>query len=162
MKFIASILGADEKVVKVAGFHWSYDLMLGLVLAVAAAPAIALTVWRLSEPWYWGGAGLWALWFLFRFLKLLLEKFTTERAVTDRRVIVKTGIIARHSSELPLERIDEVYLRQSVLGRLFGYGTVLVSGMGGSEKIAFAGIDDPVEFHRAIGAAKAQARAPAR
>jgi uncharacterized membrane protein YdbT with pleckstrin-like domain len=95
-------------------------------------------------------------------LKLLLEKFTTERAVTDRRVIVKTGIIARHSSELPLERIDEVYLRQSVLGRLFGYGTVLVSGMGGSEKIAFAGIDDPVEFHRAIGAAKAQARAPAR
>ena len=81
----------------------------------------------------------------------LIERATTELAVTDRRVIYKTGIFQRHSMEMNLSKVETVGVNQSILGRLLGYGTVIVRGTGGSfEPIPFIG--DPLTFRSHITA----------
>jgi uncharacterized membrane protein YdbT with pleckstrin-like domain len=71
--------------------------------------------------------------------------------VTDRRVIYKTGIFQRHSMEMNRSKVETVAVDQSILGRLLGYGTVMVRGTGGSfEPIRFIG--DPLGFRSHITA----------
>jgi uncharacterized membrane protein YdbT with pleckstrin-like domain len=54
----------------------------------------------------------------------------TEFAVTDRRVIYKRGFISRHTVEMNMDKIESVDVDQSLLGRLFNYGTIHVLGTG--------------------------------
>ena len=51
--------------------------------------------------------------------------------LTDRRLIFRTGLLARVTGELPLENVDAIYLTEPFLGRFLGYGTVLVTSLGG-------------------------------
>ena len=91
----------------------------------------------------------------------LIRFFTTEMAVTSRRVIGKRGVISRRSLELNHNRIESVQVDQGVLGRIFGSGTVTIRGTGGTES-RFSGIKDPYEFRRrALGAVESAERQPA-
>ena len=88
-------------------------------------------------------AGLFCLIALVSGLSALIRRATTELAVTDRRVIYKTGILQRHSMEMNRSKVETVGVNQSILGRVLGYGTVIVRGTGGSfEPIQFIG--DPL------------------
>jgi uncharacterized membrane protein YdbT with pleckstrin-like domain len=60
---------------------------------------------------------------------------STSLTVTDHRVVMETGILSRESKVIPLDRVQDVSTRQSLAGRLFGYGTVEIDAAGptGSE-----------------------------
>lgn len=73
----------------------------------------------------------------------------TELSITDRRVIVKTGLIARQVRELHLSRIEGIEVDQSILGRIFMYGTVMVRGVG-TDLDPIAYIHRPESFKRAF------------
>ena len=91
----------------------------------------------------------------------IIAMWSTEMAITNRRVIYKRGWIARRTEEMSLHRIEEVNLRQSILGRILGYGKVQVRGMGGGD-ITFPtllNIGSPLRFKRTLDEAKAQAEA---
>jgi len=64
-------------------------------------------------------------------------------------VILKRGIISRKSEEMKLTSIETVEIDQGVFGRIFGFGTVKITGRGISD-IAFKGIDDPMSVKRQI------------
>ena len=91
---------------------------------------------------------------LFFFAHMMIIKATTEIAVTSERLVYKKGLIARHVGELNIDRIEGVSVRQDVLGRLLGYGRVLIRGMGVGE-VLLPPIEEPIEFRRAIQEAKA-------
>ena len=55
---------------------------------------------------------------------------TTEFAVTDKRIIAKTGLISRSTVELFLDKVEALHVDQSVPGRLLGYGTITIRGTG--------------------------------
>lgn len=74
---------------------------------------------------------------------------TTEFAVTDRRIIAKTGFIRRHTLEMFLSKVESVSVRQTWLGRLMDAGTVTVTGTGGTKE-SFSAIDDPVGVRKKI------------
>ena len=74
---------------------------------------------------------------------------TTEFAVTNRKVIAKTGFIRRHTLELLLSRVESVAINQSVLGRIFNFGYVTVVGTGGTRE-TFKLIKDPVNVRSQI------------
>ncbi len=78
-----------------------------------------------------------------------LKRFGTEIAVTDRRVIYKTGLIRRHTTEINMDKIESVDVDQSVLGRMFGYGTVTIRGTGEAVE-PLRDIADPIAFRNAI------------
>lgn len=73
----------------------------------------------------------------------------TELAVTNKRVILKTGIIARHTEEMKMMSIETVEIRQGILGRLLDYGTIKVTGRGSSD-VLFNFVYSPVHGKRMI------------
>src|ERR1035437_698856 len=62
----------------------------------------------------------------------LLRRNATEMAVTNKRVIVKTGLANRRTIELLLTRIESIAVEEPAMGRVLGFGTVIVRGTGGS------------------------------
>ena len=83
------------------------------------------------------------------FLAGLLRRRATEMAVTSKRVIVKTGIAERRTVEILLSRIESVAVDEPALGRLLGYGTVIVRGTGGTPE-TFEKIYHPLEFREQV------------
>ena len=74
---------------------------------------------------------------------------TTRITVTDKRILAKTGLLRRRSLELSLAEIESIKVTQSDLGRIFGYGVLVVVGKGGMQE-AFPFIADPMDFRRRI------------
>jgi hypothetical protein len=76
---------------------------------------------------------------------------SSEFAVTDKRVIIKIGWIRRHTLETMLAKVEGIGVEQSLLGRLLGFGTITVTGTGGTRE-QFPNIAQPLEFRRQVQA----------
>lgn len=72
---------------------------------------------------------------------------TTELAITNKRVIAKTGLIQRRTIEMFLEKIESIQVDQSVLGRMFNFGSVVISGTG-VHSAPFKSISDPLTLRK--------------
>jgi|TARA_B100002003_G_scaffold192211_1_gene181393 uncharacterized membrane protein YdbT with pleckstrin-like domain len=79
----------------------------------------------------------------------LITVVSSEFGVTSKRVMVKTGFISRTSLETLLTKVEGIGVDQSVLGRVLGYGSIVVSGTGGSKR-PFKMIRHPLEFRRQV------------
>jgi len=79
----------------------------------------------------------------------LLKRNVTEMAVTNKRVIVKTGLAERRTTEILLSRIESVVVDEPAMGRILGYGTVIVRGTGGTPEV-FEKIYRPLEFREQV------------
>jgi hypothetical protein len=101
------------------------------------------------KVWLWGFFGVLTILLLPVAVYVWLSLRTVEQGVTNKRVIVKRGIISRKTEEMKLGSIETVELNQSVLGRIFGYGDVKVTGRGISD-VLFKCIDDPLTVKRQI------------
>lgn len=86
---------------------------------------------------------------LFFFVHMMIIKATTEIAVTNKRIIYKKGLIARHVGEIGIDRIEGVSVSQGVWGRVWDYGRVSIRGMGVGE-VTLPPIEMPISFHKAI------------
>ncbi len=82
-------------------------------------------------------------------LPVLVRHFTTELAITDKRVIAKFGLISRKTIEINIKKIESVQVVQSILGRLFGYGSIIVSGAG-NPQAPIPNISNPMSFREAF------------
>lgn len=84
--------------------------------------------------------------------QILALRFT-EYGLTNRRVIKKTGILSRDTSEMPLRSLETATLHQSFIERLLGSGTVRMTGRGISD-VVLAGIDAPLSAKKQIETAR--------
>jgi uncharacterized membrane protein YdbT with pleckstrin-like domain len=94
----------------------------------------------------------WIIFFSFRSVFTLLilpliDRWTSEFAITNKRVIMKVGLIRRKALEMNLSKIESVNVDQTIMGRIFGYGTVTIIGTGGTRE-SFHRISKPMEFRR--------------
>jgi uncharacterized membrane protein YdbT with pleckstrin-like domain len=107
-----------------------------------------ISLWALT-PYYLIGLcllplyGLGLLIFFFAYLKYI----STELAITNKKIIAKVGFIRRHTIELILHKVESIQVTQSLLGRLFNYGSIVVSGAGGP-RAPIMGISKPIEFRK--------------
>ena len=159
MSYVEKHLIPGESVQYETKLHWI--VMLGHIAIAAAFEFLALTFligsfssWK-SAPvapprmvMYVGTLICFALGGIFLFVGLLKRK-VTEMAVTSKRVIVKTGIAERRTVEILLSRIESVAVDEPALGRLLGYGTVIVRGTGGTPE-TFEKIYHPLEFREQV------------
>ena len=155
MNYVEQVLQPGEKVIYATSLHWLVYLRFIVLLILAGALAYLAVSGVFSEP-----AVVWALkaaaavlflWAILAGLLALIRRSTTELAVTDRRVIFKTGVFQRNTTEMNLSKVETVGVNQSILGRILRYGTVTVRGTGGSfEPIPFIG--DPLTFRSHITA----------
>ncbi len=79
----------------------------------------------------------------------IAKRNATEMAVTNKRVLIKTGMASRRTLDVILTRVESIGVEETVPGRMLGYGTVIVRGTGGTPE-TFAMIAHPQEFRRAV------------
>jgi uncharacterized membrane protein YdbT with pleckstrin-like domain len=83
-----------------------------------------------------------------------VRRLATTYTITDRRLTIKVGLLAREMHEARLERVQNVSSRQRVLERLLGVGTVdFDTAAGAAYDFSFRGVDDPGEICRTVNAA---------
>lgn len=82
-------------------------------------------------------------------IRALIDRGAAEFAVTNKRVIFKVGPVYRRTAEMFLNKIESVGVDQTILGRIFGYGSIVLRGTGGSTE-PFTKIARPLEFRRQI------------
>jgi uncharacterized membrane protein YdbT with pleckstrin-like domain len=149
MKYVEEVLQPGETVLFVSTIHWlTYAPALLLLIA-----AIVTAFWSAGgNEFVWRGISL--VCFAAALLsgaRAWFKRWTTEIAVTDRRIIYKRGFIRRHTIEMNMEKVESVDVNQSLLGRVFGYGDVLVRGTGvGFEPLQM--IESPIELRNAVTA----------
>jgi len=79
----------------------------------------------------------------------MVKRNATEIAVTNRRVIIKSGLVHRRSVEIMLPKVESIGITEPFLGRVLGYGTVVVRGTGGTPE-PFEKIAHPSEFRKHV------------
>jgi uncharacterized membrane protein YdbT with pleckstrin-like domain len=156
MSYVTRVLQPGETIVYDSGLHWvifTRAIIAGiicLVLVVAAMYAASSQTQYLSLA-LWIAAAILALLALAAGLRAFMRRATTEFAVTDHRVIYKTGLLARHTLEMNRSKVESVDVNQSIPGRFLGYGTVIVRGTGGSLE-PIRNVADPLMFRSHITA----------
>jgi len=152
MGYVDENLVTDEVVTYRGKLHWT-----GLLGAVSLA-AVFMAL------------GLVSLWYSFRaenrnlfvaigvglivvgavpLVKAAIQRRASEFAVTNKRVIFKTGVVHRRTAEMFLSKIESVGADQTIVGRILGYGSIVLRGTGGSTE-PFEKIANPLEFRRQI------------
>ncbi len=96
------------------------------------------------------GMGLILFWAL-----AIIRYTTTELTVTNKRIVAKSGFISRQTMELNLSRAESIQVKQDVLGRIFNYGSLIISGAG-NPQAPIAGISNPMAFRRMVLEAQEQ------
>ena len=81
-------------------------------------------------------------------LVMAIRIYSTELAITNKRVIAKFGLVRRATVELKLDRVEGLRVQQGIFGRLLNYGSIIVSGTGITQT-PVPGIDDPLAFRKA-------------
>lgn len=106
--------------------------------------------------WLYWTSGRMALWaFLLLVLAAGLFGFgvvmrkATEMAVTNKRVVIKTGLVSRKTMELLLDKVESIGVNETIAGRMLGYGTVVLHGTGGTPE-PFDKMARPLEFRRQV------------
>lgn len=109
-----------------------------------------ISLWSLAGPIALGVILLPAFGIGLVFLVMAYVKYkTTELAITSKRVIAKFGFIRRRTVELNINKVESIQVDQSVVGRMFNFGTLVISGAG-DPQAPIPGISDPLSFRRAF------------
>jgi uncharacterized membrane protein YdbT with pleckstrin-like domain len=138
MSYITENLMAGEKLVHSTRLHW----------IVFAWPfvLVLLAVWMLASVDELVALG--AFFFLLGLAmaaSAAIARQSSEFGVTNRRVLIKTGLIRRRSLEVTLGKIESVQVDQGILGRVLNFGTIIVAGSGGTPQ-SFQSIAAPMVF----------------
>lgn len=155
MSYVKSTLLPGEKILHYATPHWVVLLpgMMAMVLALIVyelgvnyfphpipEPLLRISVETII-------AYILLAFGLYQFLVGLIFYYSSEYAVTDRRIVMKTGWVQRRTLELFLDKCEAVRVDQSVLGRVLKYGAVIIIGTGGTRD-GFAAVPSPLDFRQ--------------
>lgn len=146
-KFIDSNLMKDENLIFETKYHWSILLggvvffALGLVILIVS---LVLDLAEFRTSFVFGSLAIMAVGGLKIVFDFLVRK-TSEFAITSRRMIMKTGIVSTKSLELLHRKIETIGIDQGLIGKIFGFGSVTLTGTGGKSH-SFRFIELPFEF----------------
>jgi len=134
MAYPTKLLAADEKLVHDLHPHWKalVSPVITLVLVLGIGSFVAARMPEGSRQ----GLGRLAVLVVgllllgFYVVRPFLRWVTTHFVITDRRVLVRTGILARTGRDIPLSRINDITFSHTFLERLLGCGTLVVESAG--------------------------------
>ncbi|WP_229075693.1 PH domain-containing protein [Actinoplanes sp. DH11] len=134
MAFPEDVLADEEEVVLHLAPHWRAAIVPLAVLLPAVAGLIM--AWVLLPDTEGGRIGFWLaaailVWYSLRYgVWPLVVWRCTHYVVTNERILLQRGVLTRERRDLPLNRVNDHALAQSVLDRVFGSGTLTVDSIG--------------------------------
>jgi uncharacterized membrane protein YdbT with pleckstrin-like domain len=149
MSYVQQVLQPGETVRFQTNLHWFVYLYAIVALVIALIFLISYYADPSMNVLLLYGAGVFGIVAVVLAIPAWLKRLGTEIAVTDRRIIAKSGLIQRHTTEVNMDKVESVDVDQSIFGRLFGYGSITVRGTG--EGIAtLHNIARPLEFRNKV------------
>lgn len=148
MSYVESNLMSGETVVYRAKLHW-FVFVGPIALEVIALSLFTFGAVATSDAapvGFFIGAICLVLGFATA-LSAAITFITTELAVTNKRVIAKFGLIRRHTIELNHTKVESYNVDQGIIGRILGFGTIVINGTGGG-KNPIRQVRDPLEFRK--------------
>jgi len=155
--YVKRAMQDDEKIIYMAQLHWVIYRMALTILLLGAlvghmGPIIAHYLFGTSQ---WAGyvetyvryfaigiVALGAIQVFFTYIR----QISTELVITNQRVIAKHGFVATTSYELMMTKVEGATIDQSVMGRMLGYGTLMIKGTGGGIS-PIDHVAEPYRFH---------------
>ncbi len=89
------------------------------------------------------------------FLYRYLDRRVNIWAVTDKRLVDEYGVVTHKSKENPLDKINDIVVEQTILGRLFGYGSISVQTAAKAGETIIEFVERPEELKQTINEQKA-------
>lgn len=129
MSYIQDSLSKNEEIKKIFKLHWLAKFAPMFFFIVLSIPTFGVTL-------------LIAIYVYFYLKKL-------EQGITNKRIVLKKGIIGRNTQEIKLDAVETVEIKQGAIDRILGFGTVKITGRGASDLI-FRNIDNPIEVKKDI------------
>lgn len=103
--------------------------------------------WSAFWPIFWGiFLGIFTIIGFLVMVPAIFRIMTTEIAITDKRIILKTGFISREVLELRLRQVEGITVNRSITGRILGFGDITVRGY--SSIMTVKGIATPEQYRR--------------
>ena len=131
MSYLSKRLAPDEVIVAEGRFHWLQHVWPWLALIFLGVLIIGIIIW----------------------IKEMVRLNTTDFVVTNRRIVLKKGIMDVDVYEMNLSSIEGSHIDQSILGRIFGYGRLTIRGRGDMQ-IEFPTMAKAGEFRAAAEGAR--------
>jgi len=158
MSYVESNLVPGETVIYHTRLHWIvmlWHIVLGCLLL--GLPGVLLLYYALSQTGIESknlhvmeGGGVAALVCgVVAILMGMVRRNATEMAVTNRRVVIKTGLVSRKTIEMLLNKVESIEVSETAFGRMLGYGTIVVIGTGGTPE-PFHKVAHPLEFRSQV------------
>ena len=136
-RYIEENLARDEKIIIKAQVTWLsqfWYLLFGGLFVLLALPSKSFLFFLIGVV----------------FIAIaVVHVITTELALTNRRIIAKSGLIRRNTIELKVNRVESLGVDQGVLGRILNFGSIVVKGVGGSNA-PIPYIARPMEFRQQV------------
>ena len=164
MSYVERNLVPGETLLYQTRHHWVVLLIPTIIALLIGVPGAVLLVWSMIAPDSNGvtigsstispqGMAITGVILLVAGLVVLaygiLRRNATEMAVTNRRVLIKTGMASRRTLDMMLSTVESIGVEETVLGRMMGFGTVIVRGTGGTPE-TFLMIAHPQDFRRNV------------
>ena len=151
MGYIYKTLSEGEEVEQFLEYHW-FIMVFPIFLSLIAVFCLLIYLlnpfqWERNPPGYLFLSIGFFIFSFYKFLVRFIERWTTEQALTNKRVFKKVGLIRRDTDELIYSKIETVSVKQSILGRIFNFGEVEFTGTGGVY-IKFVYVKDPTKVKR--------------
>lgn len=144
MGYPKHLINEDETVVLDLKPHWWYfsrHILTGIPLFILFILMFQLSGTVQDYAWYiFGALALaWAIWLGFKYVEWTFTHFV----ITDRRVIWRTGVMAKHGTEIPLERITNINFQQPIFDRMIGAGDLDIESAGSQGQSHFENVRHP-------------------
>jgi uncharacterized membrane protein YdbT with pleckstrin-like domain len=156
-KYLKSLLGQNEQVLFVTHQHWlvlTGEILSEIIMSVALVVLVSL-IWTLWLPNTLVLLGYLLLIFpLISLLRDVLIWSKRKYVVTNRRVMQLSGVFSKNVTDSSLEKVNDVHMSQSFLGRMFDYGDIEILTASELGVNLFKRIGRPIQFKSAMINAK--------
>lgn len=158
MSYVESNLVPGETVIYETRLHWIVMLghiIVGCLLLVLPGVLLLLYAFRQTDiettnlHLMEGGGVALLVCGIVTTLVGMVRRNATEMAVTNRRVVIKTGLASRKTVEMLLNKVESIEVIETAFGRMLGYGTIVVIGTGGTPE-PFHKVAHPLEFRSQV------------
>jgi uncharacterized membrane protein YdbT with pleckstrin-like domain len=121
--------------------------LVGVVFVASYALSAMPDGW---DPARWVIVGLGLLLLVLWVVVPVVRWATTQYVITNRRVIVRSGVVARQGRDMPLARVNDVHFSYGVVDRLLGCGTLVVESAGESGQLSIRAVPDVELIQREV------------
>jgi uncharacterized membrane protein YdbT with pleckstrin-like domain len=145
-------LATNEKVILKTKVHWMtffstvFWLLIGVFLLTYAKRWQITSVIIVSHPVYFWLAMLAFFMAILRGLMAYIRYLSAEFIITNKRLLMKEGLIHHHALEVTINKVDGVHIKQTLLGRIFNYGVIDFD----SRKEPFHNVPRPFVFRQKL------------